>query len=288
MPGETTDVVSGSVSPLAPASPPPTPLGTAEPWDLVAAAYSAESLPYFETFALEALARAALPSGARIVDVAAGPGTLSLLAATAGARVSAIDFSEEMVASFRARAEASGLMSAIDLRQGDGQRLPFEDRSYDAAFSMFGLMFFPDRAAGLRELRRVLRPGGRAIISSWVPFDGPFGELMRATRELLPGLPLGGGSPPLADPREIERELTAAGFSSVTVETIGHELVASSFDAFWDTMERTNAPLVLVRHRLGAERWAEVSPRIRARVRATLGPGPLVIGRGAFLGIGIA
>jgi SAM-dependent methyltransferase len=263
------------------------PLATAEPWDLVAPGYTAEALPYFEVFSRAALQAAALPAGARIVDVAAGPGTLSMLAAAAGARVSAIDISEQMVGAFRERAAAAGLSIAIDVRLGDGQALPFESGGYDGAFSMFGLMFFPDRAAGLREMRRVLRPGGRAIVSSWVPFDGPFGELLKTARELIPGLPLGGGRPPLADPDEIRGELAAAGFASVAVETVTHQLTAPSFDAFWDSMERTNAPLVLLKHRLGP-RWAELAPKIRARVRTTLGDGPLVLGRGAFLGIGTA
>jgi len=271
-----------------PSAAPPSALATTEPWDLVAAGYTAEALPYFEVFAREALASADLAPGARIVDVAAGPGTLSLLAAASGARVSAVDFSEPMVAAFRARAEASGLMGSIDLRVGDGQRLPFDGGAYDAAFSMFGLMFFPDRLAGMREMRRVLRKGGRAIISSWVPFDGPFGELMKTARELIPGLPLGGGKPPLSDAENIRDELVQAGFSAVVVKTVGHELTAPSFDDFWGTMERTNAPLVLLRHRMGAERWSAVAPKIRERVRATLGEGPLVIGRGAYFGMGVA
>jgi SAM-dependent methyltransferase len=229
----------------------------------------------------------ALPAGARIVDVAAGPGTLGLLAAAEGARVSAIDFSPQMAEAFRARAAAAGLAEVIDLRVGDGQALPFESAAYDGAFSMFGLMFFPDRLAGFREMRRVLRPGRRAIVSSWVPFDGPFGVLLSTMREMIPGLPLGGGKPPLGSADEIRGEMAAAGFSGITVETANLQLEAPSFEAFWDSMERTNAPLVLLKHRLGA-RWTEMAPKIRERVRATLGEGPLVIGRGAFLGVGVA
>jgi|GEM_PF-4160244 len=81
--------------------------------------------------------------------------------------------------------------------------------------------------------------------------------------------------------------MTEAGLQSVKVETVGHDLTAPSFEAFWDSMERANAPLVLIRHRAGA-RWAELGPRIRERVRAALGDGPLVISRGAYLGIGRA
>jgi SAM-dependent methyltransferase len=271
---------------MSPPSPPASPLATAEPWDLVADGYVAEALPYFLAYARDALARVPLASGAKIADVAAGPGTLSLLAAAAGAHVSAIDFSVEMVARLRARAAAEGLTDAIDVTVGDGQRLPFPSHTYDAAFSMFGLMFFPDRLAGLRELARVVRPGCLVLISSWVPFAGPFGILMEAARELLPGLPVGGGKPPLGTPEEIRAEMTAAGFASVSVETVVHELTAPSFDAFWTIMLRTNAPLVLLRHRLGVDRWSTVAPGIEERVRRSVGEGPLVIGRGAYFGVG--
>ena len=164
-------------------------LATAEPWDLVAVDYTAQSLPYFETFSREALRLAALPPKARVADIAAGPGTLSLLAAAAGATVNAIDLSPRMVNEFRARVAAAGLGDTVDVQVGDGQRLPFESGAYDGAFSMFGLMFFPDRAAGLREMKRVLKPGGRGVISSWIPFDGPFGVLFKTASEIIPGLP---------------------------------------------------------------------------------------------------
>jgi ubiquinone/menaquinone biosynthesis C-methylase UbiE len=262
-------------------------LATAEPWDLVAAAYTADALPYFEAFSREALRLAALPPNARVADVAAGPGTLSLLAAAAGATVSAIDLSPAMVAEFRARVATAGLQGAIDVRVGDGQQLPFESASFDAAFSMFGLMFFPDRAAGLGEMKRVLKPGGRAVVSSWIPFDGPFGALFKSASEIIPGLPSGGDFA-LSDEESIKRELGDAGLANVAVHRVVQELKADSFDRFWNAMERTNAPLVLIKHRLGPERWQVLAPKIREKVRATLGDGPITIGRGAFVGVGTA
>lgn len=262
-------------------------LATAEPWDLVAVNYAAESLPYFEAFSRAALRLAALPPKARVADIAAGPGTLSLLAAAEGATVSAIDLSASMVGEFRARIASAGLSDAIDVRVGDGQQLPFETAAYDGAFSMFGLMFFPDRAAGLREMKRVLKPGGRGVISSWIPFDGPFGVLFQAASEIIPGLPTGGGFA-LSDEDSIRREMTEAGFTNVAVHRIAQELKAESFDRFWTAMERTNAPLVLIKHRVGPERWQTLGPKIRERVGATLGDGPLTIGRGAFVGVGTA
>jgi len=136
-------------------------------------------------------------------------------------------------------------------------------------------------------MKRVLKPGGRAVISSWIPFEGPFGVLMKTAGEFIPGLP-SGGVLPLADEASIRREMTDAGLTNVAVHQATQQLQASSFDAFWNSMERTNAPLVLIKHRVGAERWAELAPKIRERVRGTLGEGPLTIGRGAFIGVGIA
>jgi SAM-dependent methyltransferase len=267
-------------------TPAASPLATAEPWDLVASAYAAESLPRFDVFARAAIALAALPPSPRVADVAAGPGTITQQIATAGGRVSAIDLSEAMLAQLRTRAAGAGVAAAVDVHLGDAQTLPFETGAYDAAFSMFGLMFFPDRHAGLVEMRRVLKPGARGVISSWVPFSGPFGALMQAVSEHLPGVPLGGGRQPLATPEEIVSEMAAAGFRDVRVELVPHAIAAPSFDDFWGAVQRTNAPLVLLQHRLGA-RWTAVAPRIRERVRATLGDGPLTIVRGAYVGVGV-
>jgi SAM-dependent methyltransferase len=275
------------MAPTMPDTPsPPSPLATAEPWDLVAPAYAAESLQHFEVFARAAIALAALPAAPRVADVAAGPGTISVEIARAGGRASAIDLSEAMILELRKRAEAAGVTKAIDVYLGDAQRLPFESGAYDAAFSMFGLMFFPDRHSGLLEMRRVLKPGGRGVVASWVPFAGPFGVLTETVRELIPGLPLG-GKQALATPEEIVNEMTAAGFRDVRVETVQHAITAPSFDAMWDLLERTNAPLVLLQKRLG-ERWAALAPTIRARVRATVGDGAVTIGRGAYIGLGVA
>ena len=99
-----------------------------------------------------------------MLDVAAGPGTLAFIASAAGAHVTAIDFSPDMIDRLRARSVREGVQ--IEARVGDGQALPFDDATFEHAFSMFGLMFFPDRAKGFRELCRVLVPGGRAVVSS--------------------------------------------------------------------------------------------------------------------------
>jgi len=145
------------------------PLAKPQSWDIVAEEYAAVTAPFFRNYADAALRKAELTSGARVLDVAAGPGTLSLLAASQGHEVSAVDFAPNMIAQLEQAACVQKLK--VHCQVADGMALPFADASFDAAFSMFGLMFFPDRIQGFRELYRTLRPGGVAVISSWHGFE---------------------------------------------------------------------------------------------------------------------
>jgi SAM-dependent methyltransferase len=79
-----------------------------------------------------------------VLDVACGPGTLALRLAHHAAQVHGIDFSESMLAVFRNKIEQTGHRN-IALHCGDAQTLPYADATFDAAFSLFGLMFFPGR-----------------------------------------------------------------------------------------------------------------------------------------------
>lgn len=263
------------------------PLASVEPWDLVADGYTAELVPWGEHFAGVALELADLDEGDPVADIACGPGTLALLAAARGARVSALDHSPAMIAHLRRRADEAGL-TLEDVRIGDGQDLPWDDASFEAAFSMVGLIFFPDRAAGFREMRRVLRPGGRAVVSSIAELPEPAMEVFGAIAELLPGLLDRQGRAPLAEPGDFEDEMSAAGFRGVRVETVSHALAPISTTAFWERMERSAAPFVLLRRRLGEDRWRALSDGVLARLRDAHGDGPLEEVYVEHLGIGTA
>lgn len=138
----------------------PNPLAAPDAWNPVADAYVAELVPIFSLYARDALALAAPSASARVLDVATGPGTLALIAATQVAHVAAIDFAEEMVERFRRRCAPLDIAN-VAVSVGDGQVLPFADASFECAFSIFGLIFFPDRAAGFSELRRAVAHPGR-------------------------------------------------------------------------------------------------------------------------------
>ncbi len=263
---------------------PPSPLASPEPWNLVSDDYTAELLPMFELFSRDALALAPTPPGARVLDVAAGPGTLTVVAAESGRAVSAIDFSSQMLTNLKRRLSDAKL--SADVRQGDGQALPWPDAAFDAAFSMFGLMFFPDRSRGFSELYRVLERGGTVVVSSWAPFDGIFASIMAALREVLPEIPFGSGKGPLGDPNDVAQELTAAGFHAVRVVPYTHTLPGDVPARVWTQCERTTAPIVLLKQRLGEAKWAEVTRGIVERLEALYGSERVEISTTAYLGFG--
>lgn len=263
------------------------PMATPLPWDLVCEGYVAELLDQFTNFARDALRISEMPDGADVLDVAAGPGSLSLLAAERARRVTAVDFSSQMLAELRRRAERAQF-SNITAIEADGQALPFPDGSFDRAYSQFGLIFFPDRAAGFRELLRVLRPGGRATVSSWAPLEmvPALAALFAGLRELMPELPFGTSKAPLANREDFAEEMRAAGFDDVRVETSSHAYPPASTAEVYASMERSSAPLVLLRSKLGEARWAELSRGLLARLEQELGPGPLTVELFAYVGVG--
>jgi SAM-dependent methyltransferase len=267
---------------------PPSPLATPLPWNLVSSAYDADIRPQFELFAADALRLANVAPGQTVADVATGPGTLAFLAAKMGARVRALDFAEEMVGLVRARMTREGV-GAVDVVVGDGMALPWADASFDAAFSMFGLMFFPDRARGFRELHRILRPGSPAVVSSWCTLDDIpfFKELFAKLQTELPHIPLGASKMPLTTPVELRDEMASAGFRDVAVHRIAHAEERSTVDAIWERMGRSMAPLVLLRRNIGEDSWARVGGAVRARLVECFGSEPEPITMTANVGVGV-
>ncbi|HEY8319679.1 MAG TPA: methyltransferase domain-containing protein [Amnibacterium sp.] len=195
-----------------------------EGWTDGAAEYDTWFAPVTSRFAGDAVALLGIGSGDRVLDVAAGTGAFTLAAAAAGATVLAIDFADGMVDLLSAKIAATGV-DATAARM-DGQALDLADGSFDAAGSLFGLMFFPDMDAGVREMARVVRPGGRVVIGVWhrAGFTLPT-TVMRALRTVVPGM-----APPqrefapfrLADPEAVGDLLTRCGLRDVRVQVATH------------------------------------------------------------------
>lgn len=191
-------------------------------WDTAAEQYEKTAHPFTIRYAEAALARVALTPDSRVLDVAAGTGALALTAARTGAQVVATDFSSAMVARI-ARAN----LPNVETRVMDGQALSLEDGQFDAVFSIFGVIMFPDWRKGLSEMARVTRAGGHGVVATWQDSGAAtFLLLGQIRRKLFPereGMTMPEAVKALSDPGDFARELVAAGFHDPQIEHVTHD-----------------------------------------------------------------
>ena len=191
-------------------------------WDAAARHYETTAHPFTAQYAEDALARVALTPAAHVLDVAAGTGALALAAARTGAQVTATDFSPGMVA----RIAAAGLAN-VDARVMDGQALDLPDASFDAAFSIFGVIMFPDWRRGLAEMARVTRPGGHGVVATWQDRGAAtfllLGQLRRTLFPERAGMTMPEAVRAFSDPADFARELVAAGLRDPRIEAVTHD-----------------------------------------------------------------
>ena len=158
----------------------------------------------------------------QVLDVAAGTGALALAAARSGAQVLATDFSASMVACVAAEGLAN-----VEARVMDGQALDLPDASFDAVFSIFGVVLFPDWRKGLSEMRRVTRPGGYGVVATWQDRGAAtFLLLGQVRRKLFPereNMTMPEAIQALSDPADFARELIAVGYRDPQIEYITHD-----------------------------------------------------------------
>jgi pimeloyl-ACP methyl ester carboxylesterase/ubiquinone/menaquinone biosynthesis C-methylase UbiE len=214
-------------------------------WDRIAPGYDEFVTPSHMWLANEGLRRAGLRAGMRFLDVAAGSGALSIPAARLGARVLAADQSPVMLDLLGARARSEGLK--IESRVLDGHALDLADDSSDMAGSQFGVMLFPDMPKGIREMVRVIKPGGRVLLHAYgdpqkVEFLGFFVRALQAVRPEFHGLPTDPLPLPfqLQDPERLRKEFGAAGLKNVTVEAITETLEFPTGRALWYWLVSSN------------------------------------------------
>jgi SAM-dependent methyltransferase len=169
--------------------------------------------------------------------------------------VTGLDLNEAMLASARAR----DLRGEISWVEGSAQALPFADSTFTLVVCQQGVQFFPDRLAALREMRRILAPGGRVVISVWRAIDSAprflalgqaWSRHVAPGSEVLPPYALGNGDG-LLD------ELSAAGFQSVRRDIATLALRYASLDEFPESYMR-GSPL--------AQAWSQLSDERRAAV----------------------
>lgn len=169
----------------------------------------------------EALAEdARIGSGDVVLDLATGPGEPALSVAAVvgtGGKIHGIDPIPEMVAGARRAAERLGIRNVqFDVAFAD--QLPFEDDTFDAAISRFGVMFFPSPTDAIREALRVLKPGGRLALAAWHyaernPFHYTLARVMDRFVESPPLAPDALDAFRFAEPGKLRKILDEAGVS---------------------------------------------------------------------------
>ena len=270
-------------------SQPANPLSFSEPWNLVADGYAETTMILFEQYAGEVIAACNLKPGATVLDVACGPGTLGLKVARTAGKVCGIDFSETMIDIFRKKIEQAG-HKHIELHCGDAQTLPYDDATFDAAFSMFGLMFFPDRKRGFAELYRTLKPGGSIAVTSWAPVDQSPAMLTMfgALRAIKPDLPQPQRSvSTLENPEIFRQEMQDAGFRNVEIRLVTKPFPVNSVPEFWEFMVRGSAPIQMMKKNMGEATWREKETLALDYLKESLPSLPTELTSDAWLGVGV-
>jgi SAM-dependent methyltransferase len=126
-------------------------------------------------------------AGETLLDVGTGTGVVAITAARAGAQVSAIDLTPQLLDEARSNAKIAG-HEHIAWTEGTAEHLPYEDKSFDVVLSQFGHMFAPHPDEVIAEMHRVLKPGGRIAFATWPP-DRLVGQMFALIGSHGPELP---------------------------------------------------------------------------------------------------
>jgi SAM-dependent methyltransferase len=217
---------------------------------------AAKNLP----FATALVEMTAARPGDRVLDVATGPGTVAVEAARRVApdgSVLATDFIPEWEPYVQQTAQTAGVAN-VEFRTMSAEALDLPDASFDVVLCQFGLMFIPEPVQALREMRRVLRPGGTLGVAVWsVPEKVGIFLVPRLVNAALPPSPESEAQPSpvaLGAPGLVESLVAEAGFPNVTVERRTHSFELANAEDEW-------------------RRWAEDPASPLARGLATLSEG---------------
>jgi SAM-dependent methyltransferase len=190
-------------------------------YDAFMGRYSRRLGPLFADFA-------GVADGQVVADVGAGTGALTSELAARGLRVAAADPSPQFVDALRER------LPDVDARVAPAEQLPWSDETFDASLAQLVVAFMRDAPAGIREMRRIVKPGGTVAVCMW---DDEGMEMLAAVSRARRAL---GDTGPMADSRYRTRDgiesLFGDGFEGVRTELLETEASYTVFDEFWSAL----------------------------------------------------
>jgi ubiquinone/menaquinone biosynthesis C-methylase UbiE len=207
---------------------------------------------------------AGVRAGERVLDVACGHGNVALAAARrTWEPVVGLDYVPELLERGRERAAAERF--EIEFVEGDAQEMPFEDESFDAVLSTFGVMFAPDQQRAANELLRVCRAGGRIGLGCWVP-DGFVGELFETVSKHAPPPP-GVAPPPLWGTEQHLHDLFGERISELRAERRTVTETFHSPEHFVEVFRTWFGPMKMAFERVGPDGEDALAADLRALVQ---------------------
>jgi SAM-dependent methyltransferase len=194
--------------------------------------------------------------GVELLDVATGSGNVAIAAARAGADVTGLDLTPELLEVARRRAADADL--ELRFIEGDAEELPFERGSFDRVTSCFGVMFAPRHEQAAGELTRVARPGGTIAFTAWTP-EGLNGRLFSTIGAYMPPPPPELQSPVLWGDEDHVRSLFAETGAELSFERRTVTFTRDSPDAWVAYNERVLGPLIMAKAALEPQgKWADL------------------------------
>lgn len=253
-------------------------------WNSNIAGYETAFGPVARQTVPSMLDAAEIRSGMDVLDVCCGPGALTAAVVERGGRAVGLDFSPAAISL------AQTLVPQARFQQGDAQSLPFPAASFDAVLCGYGLMHVPQPEMALREMLRVLRPGGRAAFSAWdesgVAFPLVY-EAVRACGTMDVPLPQGPGFFQFGTRARMLEAMTEAGFGRVNAVSVDQDWHVGGVDQYLEAILKgtVRARAVLAAQTKDAAAGvrayiADYLNRFRTPAGALAIPMPAVVGSG--------
>jgi ubiquinone/menaquinone biosynthesis C-methylase UbiE len=238
-----------------------------------AASYEAFQVRYlFGPWSLDLIERVRPQPGERVLDLACGTGAVArevLKRISPGGTLVGVDINADMLRVASEVIEAREPL--VRWQQGSAESLPLPDASFDVALCQQGLQFFPDKQGALRELRRVLKPGGRLALSVWRALE--HNPVQHALSKAAAGrlsqamtIPFGG----LGENGGLERMLEDAGFQSVRVVSVEKLITQPDPDGYVERSVRGGAAVLPDLRAMTEDERAQLVAAVRAEMGPTL------------------